>query len=93
MIKKIDFPMFFVILLLIAVGLITLSSASSYLALQSTDNSNYFLFRQLGFALVGIIAMIFISNINYGKYKKIAYLGFLITALLMIAVLIPRIWC
>jgi cell division protein FtsW len=89
--KKLDYPMLLVIFILICFGLITLASASSYAALSTFEDSNYFLFRQLAFAVVGVLAMIFISRIDYNAYKKLAYLGYVVTLLLMIAVLIPGI--
>lgn len=87
--KKLDYPMLLVIFILICFGLITLASASSYAALSTYEDSNYFLFRQLAFALVGVFFMFIISRIDYNKYKKLAYLGYGFTLLLMLAVLIP----
>lgn len=90
-IKKMDYPMLLVICILICFGLVILASASSYAALNTYSDSNYFLFRQLGFALLGICSMLIISKIDYNVYKKFAYLGYAISLLLMIAVLIPGI--
>lgn len=89
--KTLDYPMLLVICILISFGLVILGSASSYAALNTYSDSNYFLFRQLGFAILGLVAMIFISRIDYNSYKKIAYVGFGVTTLFMLAVLIPGI--
>ena len=90
-IKKLDYPMLLVICILICFGLVILASASSYAALNTYSDSNYFLFRQLGFAMLGIFFMIIISKIDFNIYKKFAYIGFAVSLLLMIAVLIPGI--
>lgn len=89
--KQLDYPMLLVICILICFGLIILASASSYAALNTYSDSNYFLFRQLGFAILGIFLMLVISKIDYNVYKKFAYIGYAISLLLMIAVLIPGI--
>jgi len=51
-IKKLDYPMLLVICILISFGLVILASASSYAALNTYSDSNYYLFRQLGFAML-----------------------------------------
>ncbi|MEG1705474.1 MAG: FtsW/RodA/SpoVE family cell cycle protein [Clostridia bacterium] len=89
--KSLDYPMLLVIGILICCGLVILASASSYAALNTYSDSNYFLFRQLGWAILGIIVMLIISKIDYNIYKRLAYLGFAVALLLMIAVLIPGI--
>lgn len=60
--KKLDYPMLLSICILICFGLIILASASSYAALNTYSDSNYFLFRQLGFAVL--------RNISYDGYFK-----------------------
>ncbi len=50
--KKLDYPMLLSICLLICFGLVILASASSYAALNTYSDSNYYLFRQLGFAVL-----------------------------------------
>ncbi|MNI44876.1 Lipid II flippase FtsW [compost metagenome] len=86
-----DFLLFATILILLCLGLIMVASASSYYALTYYKNSNYFLIRQLQLAVVGVVAMIVISNVDYKIYKKLSYPAFIIAILLMLAVLIPGI--
>lgn len=86
---KMDFPLLVSIILLLCIGIIMVSSASSYSALSKYDDSNFFLVKQLGFAIVGFIAMIVISTIDYKKYKKVSYLFYGLTLILMILVLTP----
>ena len=80
-----------IIVVLVCIGLIALASASSYYALSEFGNSNHFLFRQLMFAISGGAIMWFVSLIDYRKYKKIAYFGFIFTLVLMALVLVPGI--
>jgi cell division protein FtsW (lipid II flippase) len=51
-IHKLDYPMLLTICILICFGLVILASASSYAALNTYSDSNYFLFRQLVFAVL-----------------------------------------
>lgn len=89
--KNLDYPMLLVICVLICFGLVILGSASSYAALNTYSDSNYFLFRQLGCAIAGVAIMLVISKIDYNMYKRLAYLGYFVALFLMIAVLIPGI--
>ena len=86
---KMDFPLFVSIIILLCIGIIMVSSASSYSALANYDDSNYFFTKQLGFGIVGVIFMLVISKIDYRKYKKLSYLFFGIAIILMILVLTP----
>ncbi len=87
-----DFLLCITVLLLLGTGLIMVLSASSPSALAETGNDSYLYFRKQGiFAGIGIIAMLFISKIDYRKYKnfyKIAYWG---SVCLLLLVLVPGI--
>lgn len=89
--SKLDFGMLTIIIVLLCIGLVMVSSASSYLALTSYNDSNYYLIKQLQFAILGVIAMLIISKIDYRVYKKFSYLFFIISLILLAAVLIPGI--
>jgi len=89
--NSLDFPMLVTIIILLCIGLIMVATASSYYALNNYGDSNYFLIRQAIFAVVGVVAMIVISRIDYQKYKKWAYIGYGVTLALLAAVLIPGI--
>ncbi len=86
---NLDFGMLLTIIILLCIGLIMVSSASSYYALSTYNNSNYFLTRQLIFALLGVFAMFFISKINYKVFAKFSYGFYIFALLLLIAVLTP----
>ena len=56
--------------MLLSIGLVMLLSASSLTSLQEYDNSYKYFLRQLVFAVLGLIAMYFISRIDYRIYKS-----------------------
>ena len=87
--KNMDFSMLVTIMLLLCMGLIMVATASSYHALSTYGNSNELLTKQLIFAIIGVIAMLIISKIDYRVYKKWSYIGYVLALLLLIAVLTP----
>ena len=89
--KGLDFTFLFTLIILLAIGLVALSSASSYYALTEYSNSSYYLVRQLVFALVGIVIMLVISKIDYKEYKRFGYLIFFVGIFLMFLVFVPGI--
>lgn len=87
--NRLDFGMLITIVILLCAGIIMVASASSYYALSKYNNSNYFLVRQLFFGVAGVVCMIIISKIDYGKYKKWGYLIYALCLVLLILVLTP----
>ena len=87
--KELDFVLVFTLLILLCVGLIALSSASSYTALVTQNNSNYYFIRQLAFAVVGVVAMFFISQVDYKLYEKYGYIIYAIALIAMLLVFVP----
>lgn len=87
--NNLDFGMLVTIIILLCFGLIMVSSASSYHALSTYNNSNYLLTRQLIFALAGVVAMFVISRIDYKVFAKWSYIFYGISLLLLVAVLTP----
>ncbi len=86
---KLDFPLLITIIILLCMGIVMVSSASSYSALANYDNSNYFLINQLRYAIGGVLLMIFISRIDYRNYKKLSYFFYGLAFVFMILVLTP----
>ena len=84
-----DFGMFVITIILLCIGLVMVASASSYHSLIYYGNSNELFNKQLIFAILGVIAMIIISRIDYRKYKKWSYLAFIIAAILLLLVITP----
>lgn len=89
--KQLDFTFLFTLIILLSIGLIALSSASSYYALTEYGDSAYYLVRQLIFAIGGIAVMLVISKIDYKEYKRFGYLIYIVGIALMLMVFIPGI--
>lgn len=92
-VKKItpDFILVIVILALLSLGLIMVYSASAVWADYRFDDSFYFAKRQLLFAIIGLIAMFFIMNIDYWTWRSWSKVILITCFVLLIAVLIPGI--
>lgn len=88
---KIDVTFLVLVLVLLTVGLVMLFSASHAYAFYNEGNSFYFIERQLFFAVVGVVAMLFVSQVNYKilqKYSLLLFAG--AVALLLIADIFMR---
>lgn len=83
-----DLPLFFLIVILLAVGLIMLFSASFAYCYYKYDDSYFFIKRQLMFAAAGVAAMLVISTIDYHQYHKLAWPFYVLTVLLLVGVLL-----
>ncbi len=87
---KFDMPFFFGVILLLVIGLATVYSASFAKALQSKQDSYYFIIRQLIFAGIGLAAMFLASWFPYRYFRKLVppiYVLFLI--LLVVVYFVP----
>jgi len=87
----IDMPFFLLVLLLTAIGLVMLLSASfpsAYYETKDHDPTYYFV-RQAIFAVLGVAAMLAISRINYQRFRGLAKPLVFVTVILLILVLIP----
>ena len=82
--RPVDFALCITVLLLLALGIIMVLSASSPAALAESGNSYSYVSRQALSACIGLVLMVIISRIDYRRYKplyKIVYwisLGLLI---------------
>jgi len=84
-----DLPFLILTLLLTAIGLIMLFSASFPMAAYAGENPAYYLIRQGVFAGIGIAAMLAIGRINYERYRAFARILLLASVVMLILVLIP----
>ncbi|SDB87583.1 spore cortex peptidoglycan biosynthesis regulator SpoVE [Pelagirhabdus alkalitolerans] len=87
--KSFDWFLFVIISLLIIIGILMVYSASSVWAIHRFNDGFYFAKRQLLFASFGFILMYILSFIPYHVYKSLARPLFLVSLLLVIAVVIP----
>jgi cell division protein FtsW len=85
---SVDRWLFVVTLLLIFAGLVMVFSASAVMAKERYGSAYFFLLRQLGWAVIGVLLMVAAMRIDYRRYKHPAVvfscLG--LTTLVLIAV-------
>ena len=86
--NPIDYTLIITVLLLLTVGLIMVLSASSPTSLSESGNSYKYFIKQGIFAVIGLIAMTFISNIDYRFYKRFYKVAYIIAIILLAAVLV-----
>ncbi|HEX5094864.1 MAG TPA: putative lipid II flippase FtsW [Acidimicrobiia bacterium] len=88
-------PAFVVITATIAVlnvvGLVMILSASSVAALSNYGSSWYFFNRQLAWALVGAVAFVVMSRVDYKRWRKLSPVILFGTLIALFVVLIPGI--
>lgn len=84
-----DFVIFFAIIALLGLGVIMVYSSSAVSAYVNFDDSYYFLKRQLIWASLGVIAMLFTMNIDYHVWRKLAKPILFFTVFLLFLVLVP----
>ncbi|GAA0294265.1 cell division protein FtsW [Gracilibacillus halotolerans] len=87
--NQIDWILFFSIIIILSIGTLMVFSASSIWAEYKFNDSFYFVKRQLLFAGVGVVLMLFIANIPYYKWLSYRNIIFIVCVVLLIAVLIP----
>lgn len=90
---KFDYSILIITLLLLAVGLIVLLSASAPKSLSEVDSkgnsSSYSYFsKQFGFAVIGLVLMVIISKVDYRMFKVrgMRWIIYLVTLGILLAV-------
>lgn len=86
--NSVDFTLLITIILLLSIGLIMVLSASSPSALSESGNSYKYFSKQLIFAILGIIAMLAISKIDYRFYQKFYKQSWWIAIILLVLVVL-----
>ncbi|HQQ89048.1 MAG TPA: putative peptidoglycan glycosyltransferase FtsW [Oscillospiraceae bacterium] len=87
----IDATFLILVLILLTFGLVMLFSASYAYAYYNDGDSFYYIKRQLFFAIIGIVAMLFIgTSINFRILQKYSLLLFAVSIFLLVAVLFVR---
>ncbi len=74
---------------LVVFGLISVYSASSYVAQLKGLEDSYYLFQQISRAAVGFVVLALASVIDYRLYRRIAWPLLGLTLLLLIALVLP----
>ncbi len=88
----IDLPFGLLVLLLTAIGLVMLLSASFPSAYYETKqhNATYYFMRQGIFAVMGIAAMFFVGKINYQRFRGASKPLLYISIFMLVLVIIPH---
>lgn len=93
-----DFILLVSVMVLLAIGLVMVYSASEFVSRNSTkteadpDGYNYFYFRkQLIWVVIGLVALLLAMRINYWHLSKLAKFGYFAAAFLLVLVLIPHV--
>src|SRR5699024_5780824 len=79
------------VILLVAIGLMMVYSASHVWALEHYQDAFFFVKRQAFFACMGIVCMLFIAHLPYSFFKQYTYVILLACFILLLLVLIPGI--
>ena len=82
-----DYTLLFIVLFLLAFGLVMLYSTSSYDGSQQGDPA-FFLKRQLTSTIIGLAAMMVVANIPYHFWEHFAMLGY-VASIILILLIIP----
>ena len=83
----IDFPILFLTLALIAFGLIMVLSAGAVSGFNATQNTYFYVFQQIKWALVGSFCAFLAIKVPYASWRRFAGIGMIISIVLLIAVI------
>ncbi len=84
---SVDIVFLVLVLMIVGIGLVMLYSASYPYALYKFNNPNYFITRQLQFAIGGILVMNLVSFIKY-EYLKVFAIPLMVVSLLLLVVVL-----
>ena len=88
---RMDVPFLLLTLLLTAIGLVMLFSASFPSAYYESGNPAYYFKRQAIFAALGLSAMFVVAKINYQRWRGAARMLLIFSIFLLILVIIPHV--
>ena len=83
----VDYSLIFIVLFLIAFGLIMLYSTSSYAAAISTGDSAYYFKHQMGPTIIGLIGMIGFSYFPHRFLQKLSVPIYIFAAALLFLII------
>lgn len=87
--KPIDYSLLITTLLLMAIGMLMVYSASAIFAQDRYQDSLHFLKRSLVFTSAGLVIMFITKSIDYHFYYKLTYPLLFVSIVLMILIFIP----
>ncbi|MDO4799490.1 MAG: putative peptidoglycan glycosyltransferase FtsW [Bacillota bacterium] len=82
--KRLDYPLLIATLMLLAVGLVMISSASSYSALELFDNRNKFFEQTIMWHTIGLVGMYVVSRISYKVFQRFSFVILLVCIAILI---------
>lgn len=85
---KLDITFLSFVLILLTIGLVMLFSASYAYSLEYYNNSYKFITRQALYAAAGVVVMLITARIDYHFWRKFAWLLYIGTLLVLVALLI-----
>ncbi len=83
-----DYTLLFIVLFLLGFGLVMLYSTSSYEAYLQFGDSAFYLKRQIGASVLGLVVMLVVANIPYHFWERFATLGYA-GSIVLILLIIP----
>lgn len=85
-----DFTLLITVLILVTIGIIMIFSSSQYYSFYNFNKDSYhFLKKHLAWVVIGLAALVVMMNVNYKRYKKLAFPGYIVSVILLIVVLTP----
>lgn len=84
--KNPDYILLFVAVVILAIGLVMVLSASSVFAYNETDNSYSLFYKQLRLAAAGFFTALIAMYFPYKYWKKVSGVGIIITIVLLLLV-------
>lgn len=82
-----DYTLLFIVLFLLAFGLVMIYSTSSYDGSIQHGDSAFYLKRQVSSTIVGLAAMIIVANIPYHFWERFAVLGYVVSIVLILLII------
>lgn len=90
--KNIDFTLLVTVLILLAIGVAMVFSASSIFSIKNHNGDMYHYLKSQGlFAILGIIVMMLLSKVNYKIWGKLSGLLVALSVILLLLVFVPGI--
>ncbi|MBC7341304.1 MAG: putative lipid II flippase FtsW [Clostridia bacterium] len=86
---NIDLGLLLTVGALLSIGLVMVFSSSAYSARWEFNDSFYYLKRQLVWALMGLVVMFWLANVNYYRIQRLSIPILAMTILLLVLVLVP----
>ncbi|MCR4567330.1 MAG: putative lipid II flippase FtsW [Pseudobutyrivibrio sp.] len=82
-----DYTLLFIVIFILALGLVMLYSTSAYAAALKRGNSVYYLKKQLIASMLGFVGMFFTTKIDYRRWAALAWPIYLVANVLCILVI------